>query len=47
MEAVLESAISTSIAEVQDDITKKEMQLNEFNVPTPIKNNRTPDENKE
>ena len=44
MDAVLESAISTSIAEVQDDIKKKEMQLNEFNVPTPIKINHTPDE---
>jgi hypothetical protein len=43
-DAGLERAISSSIDEVQDDIRKKEMQLDEFNIPTPIKNNRTPEE---
>ena len=43
-DAALENAISTSIAEVQEDIKKKEMQLIELNLPTPVKNNRTPEE---
>ena len=42
--AALENAISTSIAEVQEDIKKQEMQLIELNLPTPVKNNRTPEE---
>jgi hypothetical protein len=42
--AALENAISTSIAKVQEDITKKEMQLIELNLPSPVKNNRTPEE---
>jgi hypothetical protein len=43
-DAALENAISTSIAEVQEDIKKQEMQLIELNLPTPVKNNRTPEE---
>jgi hypothetical protein len=40
----LENAISKSIAELQEDIKKKEMQLIELNLPTPVKNNLTPEE---
>ena len=43
-DAALENAISTSIANVQEDMNKKEMQLIELNLLTPIKNNRTPEE---
>jgi hypothetical protein len=43
-DAGLVCAISSSIDEIQDDIRKKEMQLAEFNMPTPIKKNCTPEE---
>ena len=43
-DAGLVCAISSSIDEIQDDISKKEMQLAEFNMPTPIKKKCTPEE---
>jgi hypothetical protein len=43
-DAALENAISKSIAELQEDIKKKEMQLIELNLPTPVKNNLMPEE---
>lgn len=42
--AAAEDAIASSITEVDEDIRRKEMQLVEFDIPTPVKNNRTPED---